>query len=62
MSLSAIGPVPSVANSSVVQMVNSAPAPTQSSAPSPQADTVTISPAGQKAAQGGDVDRDGDSH
>lgn len=62
MSLSIIGPTaPAV---SMPQHQNAAPAPVSSQAsPAPlQTDTVTISSAGQKASQSGDVDHDGDSH
>ena len=37
-------------------------APTASKAAATPTDTVTLSPAAQKASQVGDVDRDGDSH
>jgi len=58
MSIAAINPVsPSPASFEAPKAT-----PTQTSPASLPADTVSISPAAQKAASAGDVDHDGDSH
>ena len=62
MSLSAISSIAVTNNQPELQ--KAAPAAVlspQAQAPSPT-DTVSLSPAAQKAAGGGDVDHDGDSH
>jgi hypothetical protein len=44
------------------QRTTPTPVQSQPSPASPPTDTVTLSPAAQKASQAGDVDHDGDSH
>ncbi len=57
MNISPVNAVSSAYNMPEAQ--KAAPAPQSSS---PVQDTVTLSPAAQKASAGGDVDHDGDSH
>jgi len=59
MSLSAIG---SISSATSQPQIHEAVSSSQQSSASLQPDTVTLSPAAQKASQGGDVDHDGDSH
>lgn len=58
MSLSVIGAISSAASQPQLQQAAPAPTPAQPTSTAPQNDTVTISAAGQKAAQGGDHDGD----
>jgi hypothetical protein len=60
MSVSAISST-AVSNLLELQKQTQPPAPSHSSSALPT-DTVTLSPAAQKAVGGGDVDHDGDSH
>ena len=60
MSISAISSTAPAAE--VAAAKQAAPAPAESKPASLPTDTVTLSPAAQKASQGGDVDHDGDSH
>ena len=62
MSVSAIGSLAQVASPPQLQKAAPAPMPSQPAQASLQPDTVTLSAAAQKPAQGGDMDRDGDSH
>jgi hypothetical protein len=59
MSISAIGSTTPAADLAAVKQAN--PAPAASKPASLPTDTVTLSPAAQKASAG-DVDHDGDSH
>jgi hypothetical protein len=62
MSLSITGSVAPATSQLQPQKAAPTPTPAQpSSTPSPT-DTVSLSPAAQKASQVGDVDHDGDSH
>jgi hypothetical protein len=62
MSVSAISSVVPTTNVQQLQKAVPAPAASKPSGSSSPADTVSLSPAAQKASQTGDVDRDGDSH
>jgi len=63
MNISAIASaVPAAAASQQVSHPAASQASTQPAAATLAPDTVSLSPAGQKASQGGDADHDGDSH
>lgn len=62
MSVSMIGSTAPAASSPPVQAAAPASTPSPSSPATLAPDTVSLSHAGKQAAQGGDVDRDGDSH
>lgn len=62
MNVSAINPAAHSTGVSQVQSATPAPASSKSSPASLPTDTVTLSPAAQKATHADDVDHDGDSH
>jgi hypothetical protein len=62
MSLSAISSVVATNNQGDVQKAPPTPMTSHQTQASLPTDTVSLSPAAQKAVGGGDVDHDGDSH
>ena len=62
MSMSVISPVATATSQPQPQHAAPVSKAAQPASASLQNDTVTLSAAAQKASQGGDVDRDGDSH
>jgi hypothetical protein len=62
MSMSVLNSVAAAVSQAQPKEATPVPTATQPASASLQNDTVTLSPAAQKASQGGDVDHDGDSH
>jgi hypothetical protein len=62
MSLSITNSIASSTPPAELQRATPTSVQSQPSPASPPTDTVTLSPAAQKASQAGDVDHDGDSH